>query len=252
MSPRQVADDPGRQIRGVYLGPKNMRMPVDWTFEEWGLALIALVFGTALLVFVIPAGLAIGVAAVRLGRVVGRLTSPDRPRRNFRLFVGAVALLCLLFSSNPMTWLRPLFFPLALLAGLALPIYVVRTHGKYLNWNRPFGYWIRLPRIIAAGPREGQQEVTGLQQLMLGMDLEKADHRRDLEPIVKPAVITSPPKYGKSPKSSDVEYRLVPLEVAPPVKRATPIRHQARHKMVERTEQGFRVGATEYRMEWRF
>ena len=229
MSPRQIADDPGRQIRKPYLGPKGMRFPFDWTLQEIGLAFVVLVAGMFLLVLVVPAGLVIAGATWAGGRPIARLTSPDNPRKRFRLIAGLVTALCLLISLNPMTWISPLFFPLAVLAGLGLPIFVVRSKGKYLNWNRPFAYWMRLPFKVARGPRELPGHEVNVAPLLLGMDLTGP-------PTLEPTRIISPPA----------------LVIAPPVKRK-PVRHQrGRHKLFERTEQGFRVGATEYRVEWTF
>jgi hypothetical protein len=34
--PRLITDDAPRRLRGVWLGPKGVRWPVDWTFAQWG------------------------------------------------------------------------------------------------------------------------------------------------------------------------------------------------------------------------
>ncbi len=211
---------------------------MDWTFEEWGLAFFLLLAGLVLIVFVAPAGALIGLATWRAATVVSRTTSPDSPRKHFWAFCGAVAALCLMISTNPMTWVRPLWFPFALIAAVLLPIYVVRNKGTFINWNRPFGYWLRLPRLVANGPRELTPREFDAGPLMLGMDLD--DRHTDLGPVQK---IETPPKGGKSPHLKE----LVALEIAPPVKRRAP-----RHKFVERTANGWRVGGTEYRLEWTF
>jgi hypothetical protein len=31
-----MTDDAPRRLRGVWLGPKGVRWPVDWTFAQWG------------------------------------------------------------------------------------------------------------------------------------------------------------------------------------------------------------------------
>jgi hypothetical protein len=225
-----VADDPGRQIRKPYLGPKGMRFPFNWTLEEMGLAFMVLLVGMVLLVFVVPAGAVVAAVTWFGGRSVARLTSPDSPRKRFRLIAGLVAVICLLISFHPMTWIGPLFFPLAVVAGLVLPIYVIRHYGRFLNWNRPFRYWLRLPRLVAAGPRE----------------------MKALEVNVAPLMITAKKDSQPPLTGTIVEKRLVPLEtalvLAPQVKR----KQRGRHKYIERSPNGFYVGKTEFRVEWTF
>lgn len=232
---RQVADDAGRQMRRPWLGPKGMRWPMDWEMEEWALAFFVLLAGLVGVVFVVPAGVLVAAITWRVATVVSRRISPEAPQRTFRLFCAAVAGICLMISFDPMTWIRPLWFPFAIIVALLLPIYVVRTQGTFINWNRPFAYWLRLPFIVARGPRLPPPVEVDPSALMLGLDPGSADHATSLEPVVKPTVITSPAKGGKSP-----------LILAPPVRRAP------RHRLIERTDQGFRVGGTEYRIEWTF
>lgn len=195
MSPRQIADDPGRQQRSVWLGPKGVRWPMDWTFEEWAVAFVLLLAGTFLFVFVVPAGVVVGLAAYGAARVVSRRAYPDDPRLAFRLFCGAVAGLCLMISANPMTWVRPLWFPVAVLAGIVLPWRLIPRIAGWVNFNRPIRYWIRIPRLVAAGPRERAEQEISPAALGMGIDLEKASHDRDYT-IVR---IISPAKTGKSP-----------------------------------------------------
>ena len=42
-------DDGPRRLRGVWLGPKGLRWPVDWTYVQWGVFILA----TATLPFVV-------------------------------------------------------------------------------------------------------------------------------------------------------------------------------------------------------
>jgi branched-subunit amino acid transport protein len=235
VSPRQIADDPGRQIRKPYLGPKGMRFPFDWTLEEMALAFTVLLVGMVLLVFVVPAGIVVAWATWVGGRSIAQRTSPDSPRRRFRLIAALVAVVCLVVSANPMTWIRPAFLPVAFLAALALPILVVRGRGRYLDWNRPFGYWLRLPRLVASGPRLRPAIEVNVAPLMLTSTATPVA----AEPLTAAAApVTATPVIAQPLTGAIVEKRLVPLT------------RQPRHKMIERTAQGFRVGRTEYRVEW--
>lgn len=231
-----MADDPGRQIRKPWLGPKGLRWPMDWTFEEWGLAFFVLLAGLALIIFAVPAGIVIAVATWRAATVISKRISPETPNATFWLFSLSVAGVCLMLSPHLTTWIKPLWFPVAVLVALLLPIYAVRRVGNVINWNRPVAYWLRLPIIVARGPRrEGVIDINPS-----ALMIEATDRSTDLEPVAKPTVTASP-------KRGDVEFRTVPLnELAPPVKRAP------RHKLVERTAEGFRVGGTEYRIERTF
>lgn len=237
MSPRQINEDGGRQIRKVWLGAKGLRWPMDWTFEEWGLALLTLLAGLVLLTFIVPAGVVVGAGGYGVARAVSRVTAPEAPRRHFWTILGCVAGACLLFSADPLTWIRPLWIPFAALAAFLLPILAVRWLGPYLNWNRPMAYWVRLPLQVSRGPRQDEPRAIDPSRLTLGMDLRSMD--RDDLPLT---TILSPAKGGKPPL---VRYETEPLVIVP-------VRKRARRQWIERTPDGFRVGRTEYRIEWTF
>ena len=155
MSPRQRADDAGRQMRQPWLGAKGARWPMDWEYREWALAGATLVLGSVLLIFVIPAV----VGAVLLTRWSARIIATrTESRRNYWVVIGCMGALCGLISPNPITWLRPIFWPVAVLIALILPFRAVKHFGPHLNWNRPIMYWVTLPFKVAAGPRRPQPQ----------------------------------------------------------------------------------------------
>lgn len=227
MSPRQIADDPGRQQRSVWLGPKGVRWPMDWTFEEWAVAFVLLLAGTFLFVFVVPAGIVVALATYRTARSVADRAYPDDPRLAFRLFCGAVAGLCLMISYHPTTWVKPLFFPLAILTGIILPLRFIPKIAGVVNFNRPIRYWISIPRLVASGPREQVVQEISPAALGMGIDLTQAETERDYT-IVR---IISPEKTGKSPA----------------------IRHSTRSRFPIRRERGgyYYYRGTCYHIDWR-
>jgi hypothetical protein len=89
--PRLVTDDAPRRLRGVWLGPKGVRWPVDWTFAQWGVfALLSVVCPVTIFAafaflnwyLAICNGLLWGpVAAYFLTRWVMRFVDYDRPIR---------------------------------------------------------------------------------------------------------------------------------------------------------------------------
>jgi hypothetical protein len=89
--PRLITDDAPRRLRGVWLGPKGVRWPVDWTFAQWGV-FAALTIACPLAIFsafvflnwylAISNGLLWGpVAAYFLTKRVMRFVDYDRPLR---------------------------------------------------------------------------------------------------------------------------------------------------------------------------
>lgn len=224
--PVQRNDDFGRQIRRPWLGPRGSRWPMDWTYPEWAVGLVSVIFLPLLLMFAIPAGIVVAVAAYFGARTASRLIDTENPRFYFRLVIGCVVVACLLISANPATWWSPLWMPLALLLGLSLPIPIVHRLGPLLDWNRPFGYWASLPGRAARGPRQA----------------------KPLQIDPGPLVIKSPASAGRS-TSLDPAISITNVEVPRPPKAKEPRPPRVpRHKMIERTQTGVRLGRTEYRL----
>lgn len=238
--PRQIADDPGRQHRRVWLGGDNHRWAWDWSLEEWGVAFVAWVVLGTLLTWVVPVGLLYAYLAYRVARRMSRGLNPDSPRNYFRLIIGLFTVAALLISLNPLFWLKPLWFPLALAGSLLIPGWVVKR-AKPVDWNRPIIYWIRLPFRVASGPRLASDEVIDPTPLALGMDFDRlSDETGDLVPGHLPvkATITKAPR--RATKVDPFEKRLVPLKG----------QHSTKH--IARTERGIRIFNTEYRVEGRY
>lgn len=234
---RQIADDPGRQIRKVWLGPVNSwRWPMDWTFEEWGLGFVSWIVGAVLLCLVIPAGAVIGAGTFWAARTISRVIAPEEPRRTFWTVIVSVAVLCLLISTSPTTWVLPIWLPLAAALSFGVPFLVVRTWGGYVDWNRPIAYWMRLPRLVASGPRQRDEDEIDPARLALDIDLENASHDRDLDPKVTP-----PPP----PKSKHAAARPKPVKA-----KITKVAKPKRERFIAATDRGHRIGATE--IAWRY
>lgn len=198
-----------------------MRWPMDWTFTEWGVAFLTLLAGFVLFVFAVPAGVVVGCIAYLTARRTSRLLNPEAPGVYFRVVLGSFLLFSLVVSLNPATWLRPLWWPLAVLLSLVTPFIAIRLYGNWIDWNRPVAYWIRLPRLVARGPRQVPAETTDPTPLTLGIDPASANTDRDY-------VVTKP---------------------KPPV-RAT-ISHAKRKRIIQKVPGGWLFRGTIYRIEWR-
>lgn len=246
--PTQRADDAGRQIRQPWLGAVGARWAWDWTYGEWGLATAAFFIGGILITWVIPSGLVMFFFIRWMAEWITARAGQDNPKRTYWLVVGCIVALCVLLSINPLTWLGPIWWPLALITSAFLPFKAVKRWGKYVTWNRPISYWLTLVSKVARGPRKHRPVRVNVRL----PDLEQMSHETDeIRPgrivtiprprikktVVKPAVkakISNVPK--RVPKR---EQRLVP-EGRPP---------RNRRRYIERTPTGLKVFGTEYRME---
>jgi hypothetical protein len=190
---RQVADDPGYQVRDVWLGAKNARWPWDWTFPEWTVAFVVFVFGGILITWVIPSALVIALVTWRLARTLSTRINPDEPRRTFWVVVGCVVVVCAVLSLNPLTWIQPLWLPVALVVSFWLPRIAVKRYGQYLDWNRPIAYWLRMPGIVARGPRLLAEDQIDPGRLALGLDLKSLGHETGpIHKIVRAKITDAP------------------------------------------------------------
>lgn len=243
MSPRQLADDAGRQQKWPYLGP-----PITRPGAYWGVALATLLVGMPLLIFVIPAGLVLAVLAYGGARWASGRINPDDPRVYFKVILGAVALLALLVSAHPSTWINPPHPILAIILGLVLPFVVAEATSRYIDWNRPVQYWLRLPARVASGPRARPARTYDTAPLML-TPLADADHSTSLDPIIIPKAIEP-----ARPRRALTATPLPPPTIEHDSMRLVPIRHSTdgpkrpagRHKKIERTATGLRIGRTEF------
>lgn len=178
----QGADDAGRELEPVWLGPKGMRWPFDWPVRRWIFFAVTTVLVGLLLAFAVPLALALGALIGWGGRSAGRLIDPARPRRWMWIVVIAALLLVLLVLP-----VRALALPLPLLlvpfAAVGAGLYATRLYGRLLDWNRPIGFYVRMPHLVAAGPRLRPEREVDPARLVLtaGPDAD----RRDYEPIRK-------------------------------------------------------------------
>lgn len=222
----QIADDPASQIPKVWLGPTNSwRWPWDWTYQEWALAVVSFAVGGTLLTWVLPAGAVAAGAALLAARHASRTLAPESPRRWFWTVLGTATLLLAMISPNPSTWIGPIWLPLALLLSPGIPWWTVRTFGRYVDWNRPIAWWIKVPGQVARGPREiapAELDASGL-ALNVGKPL---DPTPDLTPHPVHRITTAP-KTGRSPASEVVVKPLKPPRFV-------------------RTDGGLQIGSTEY------
>jgi hypothetical protein len=249
--PTQRADDAGRQIRQPWLGAKGARWPWDWTYSEWGLAAAAFTIGGTLLTWAIPSVVVVFFAIRWLADLLSRATSNQK--RTYRLVVACLVMLCLMYSLDWRTWVSPLFFPVAIALSFVIPFRAVKLWGRYITWNRPIGYWVRLLFQVAAGPRRKRQQIIDPTPLAMNLDglgdetdeikpgrIVTVPRPRIAKPKTKPVVKA---KISKAPKRP----AKVPMHERSPLKpSATP---RNRPRLIERTPQGIRVGKTEYRLE---
>lgn len=178
----QSADDAGRELDPVWLGPKGIRWPFDWSIRRWiFFALTTAVVGL-LFAFALPLALVLGVLVGWGGRSAGRLIDPDRPRRWMWVLVGvSLAFVLLLLPLHALA--LPMPFPFVPFAAVGTGLYATRLYGRLLDWNRPIGFYLRMPRLVAAGPRLRPEREVDPARLVLtaGPDAD----RRDLEPVRK-------------------------------------------------------------------
>jgi len=257
--PTQHADDAGRQIRQPWLGAKGARWPWDWTYSEWGLAAAAFTIGGTLLTWAIPSVVVAFFAIRWLADLLSRAT--DNQKRTYRLVVACLVMLCLMYSLDWRTWVSPIFLPVALLLSFIIPFRAVKLWGRYITWNRPIGYWMRLPFQVARGPRRNRQRI--IDPTPLAMNLEGLSDETD---EIKPGrIVTVPrPKWGTpspKPRATVQDKPVVKAKIskAPkrpakvPMRERSPLKPSAtprkRPRLIERTPQGIRVGKTEYRLE---
>lgn len=178
----QGADDAGRELDPPWLGPKGIRWPVDWSVKKWVTFGVVTNVAAMAFAFVLPLALVLGVLAGAGGRSAGRLIDADRPRRwTFAVVIPVLGLVLLLVP------LRALALPMPLLlvpfAAVASGFWFTRLYGRLLDWNRPIGFYLRMPRLVAAGPRLRPEREVDPARLVLtaGPDAD----RRDYEPVHK-------------------------------------------------------------------
>lgn len=171
MSRVQVADDPGRQIRSVWLGPANSwRWWFDATYAEWGVGFLLAIITIIVLPLVVPLGLLAGAGAYLFARSTARRLSEEHEVTWRRWLFGTSAVFLALLSPSWRTWVLPMPFVLALLVGPILAVLVLRRYGRYIDWNRPFGWWVRLPLAVAAGPRLLDEDEIDPERLLFQID----------------------------------------------------------------------------------
>lgn len=178
MSNRQVADDPARQIPRIWTGP-SWRWAWDWTFSEWAIASITLIITLPMMVLVVPSGLVAGVALFYGARIANRTLG----RRYFWVALLAGLVLLGSISLNPLTWVLPVWAPLAIGMSLLVPMFVVRLVGRYIDWNRPVGYWLHTFGQVASGPRQKAVEEIDLKDFIFRVDpKDPASRARGVNP----------------------------------------------------------------------
>lgn len=153
MSARQVADGAITQMRRIWLGPKGIRWPVDFTFGQYGVGAALFLADSFLLWRVLPPVVVFGVIGWFLAVRLGRLLMPERDRLARRGLLVAYWLLLILLAPNPAVWVLPMPWYFAGPVAAVLAWLTVRRVGPYLDWNRPMLYWLALPRRVASGPR---------------------------------------------------------------------------------------------------
>ena len=211
---RQRADDTGFQYKKVWVGK-----PFDWSFGQWGLWLMVTIAAGLLLIFIAPSAVVAGGLVWWAARLVSRTLAPESPRTWFRSLLGAATVFLVLLRPDPVAWLLPVPFLLALVLTPVTGYVTVRKVGKYLNWNRNFTYWIRLPGRAAAAPRITATEAIDPNPLALEADLGPDADRTDLTPAVtgKTVLIEYDPPALES--GIDQERRRDLARVIPPAHR---------------------------------
>jgi hypothetical protein len=166
MSPVQRSEDPARNLDSQWLGPSGAwRWWFDATYVEWAAGLVlSIVIGVAYL-FVVPAGLLIGLLVrafaywLAKGMPIStlmRLTRGTREtarRRAWRGFTVACAAMVALIWPNPMGWLHHLPWWAVPVAAVMSAALVVRRGRPHVDGNRPIAYWVATLRRVAGGPR---------------------------------------------------------------------------------------------------
>lgn len=168
--PTQSADDLGRGLDGIWLGPPNSwRWPVDWSFKKWGLFSASLLVSFVLMALVVPMGVVAFAAAWWAARTMAPTLNADAPRRWHWALLGAMGFVLFMLVPHPKVWMLPVWLPLVFVVAPAIGFISVRLYGRYLTWNTPMRYWLRLPRLSAGGPRLQPARMIDPRALDLGM-----------------------------------------------------------------------------------
>jgi hypothetical protein len=176
----QQADDAGRDVEPVWLGPKGLRWWMDWSVKRWVLFGLSSACSGVLFAFALPSVAVVAAVGVWAGRSAGRALRPDAPRRWTLVVAGSVT--SLFAMADPHGLLRPLPLLLAPFLAVGTGAVLVRLYGRLLDWNRPIGYYARMPRLVAAGPRLAPERT--LNPTRLALPAREGDlDRRDLEPV---------------------------------------------------------------------
>lgn len=153
--PRRVPDDSAKELPAVWLGAKGLfRWPFDARFEAWGLAFLLTPLSWVALTYVVPYPAVVAVAAVALGRGVGRVAPGQAAVK--RASIAALASLLVIAAlrfGGPASLLLPMHW---LLAGLVAPIVAVlltRRIMRLVDHNRPLRYRIAVFFGRAKAPR---------------------------------------------------------------------------------------------------
>ena len=202
--PVQSADDQGRELDGIWLGPPgSWRWPVDWSFKKWALFAVASLLSLAAMIFIVPFGVILAVCAYQGARWMAPTFNADAPRTWRRILFGALLFVLATVVHSPRVWVLPVFAPLAFLLAPLIGALAVRLYGRFLTWNTPMGYYLRMPRLVAGGPRPLGARTIDPNALAL----EGGDTNRSLTPTT--AVIRPSQPVRVSPA------------LAPPVRRST-------------------------------
>jgi hypothetical protein len=195
VSPVQRNDDDGRQIRQPWLGAKGARWPMDWTYDEWALGLFGFIVGGTLITWVVPAAVMAFIVIRSAARFISIRNNPHAPRKTYLSVVAMMTTLCLILSIDPMFWIKPIFFPFAIVASLFMPSRTVKAYGKYVGWNRPLAYWVLMPFRIARGPRLVATDKINPAALGMGLDLDSLDRDDTADLTPGRIVIIKRPTY---------------------------------------------------------
>lgn len=254
----QIADDPGVKIRAPWLGPAGAwRWPWDASYTSWALWAGTTAVGGALLHLAIPVVLVVAGAAYGVSRYTAALLAPERTKLVRRSLYWTLMLLSGLSVPSWRFWVFPMSFWVSLVVAPLLAVWVVRKWGKYVDSNRPLAYWLTVPGAAARGPRLDKEDEIDPTRLDLGLKMaDLSDETGPIEYTVPvqtwlgkaDLVVPDAGAANQIDRWMGRKPRYVTKKVNPAEKRLVPTsKDQHSTKFIARTEQGLRIGNTEFR-----
>lgn len=148
----QKSHDPATRLPNIWLGAKGaVRWPFDATFDQWYLGMRLAALSSILFWIIVPQTL---VYMSFAWLIAAKISKSFEEQKRMRLIIFGMLTFLIVSFVGFSSMLRPMNIILAAVFGIVAGVVIAVKLGHHITEERPFRYWMNLPAVIAAGPRE--------------------------------------------------------------------------------------------------